>query len=248
VLPWVALFVPFWLFIDPAVSFGQGSRCADCHFANPDAPGQEHISDWDLSPHGRKPIGCEACHGGNPDTFERFLAHQTMVSPREPASPLHHTNIPRTCGGCHAGPFVAFQRSKHYALRGGDEGAPTCVTCHGEVGAHLPSPRALESRCAGCHGKGKRVEREEFPRQARRLLEQIGDVRASLDAARELIGRVKNERRRAELLEAHEQAEIPVTEAVQAAHSFVFDNALDRLGTARERAARLLDRIVGPGE
>ena len=39
----------------------QGSSCAGCHFANPDAPG--HLYEWERSPHGRNSVGCEGCHG-----------------------------------------------------------------------------------------------------------------------------------------------------------------------------------------
>ena len=42
------------------------SRCADCHFANPGSVSANHLSEWDLSGHGRKNVGCETCHGGDP--------------------------------------------------------------------------------------------------------------------------------------------------------------------------------------
>ena len=52
------------------------SRCADCHFANSTAASRWHLSEWDHSAHGRADVGCEGCHGGDPSTFESFLAHR----------------------------------------------------------------------------------------------------------------------------------------------------------------------------
>ena len=52
------------VFVAPA-SAQQASRCADCHFAQNNAPAQDHLFDWDRSPHGRNRVGCDKCHGGN---------------------------------------------------------------------------------------------------------------------------------------------------------------------------------------
>jgi hypothetical protein len=226
----------------------QESRCADCHIANPDAPGAAHVWDWDRSAHGRNRVGCEKCHGGDPTTFERTRAHQEIRAKRDTASPLHWSNIARTCGTCHAGPFVAFQKSRHHELaRSGDRNAPTCVTCHGEVGALRPSPRALEGACARCHGPGKAVERAAYPPEGRQMLEQIEEVRESLKSAKRLIDRVKDEKRRAEFTDAYRQAEVPLIDATEAGHAFVFEQLQERLGVARERIGKLLDRLVNAG-
>lgn len=110
----------------------QSSRCADCHIAN--APSAlpnwsgfalRHLQDWDASPHSRHNVGCDRCHGGNPAIFEKFLAHKDMLPPSSPASPANAVNLPKTCGGCHTGPFVSFQKSKHYQLlQAGDTRGP----------------------------------------------------------------------------------------------------------------------------
>jgi hypothetical protein len=34
------------------------SACADCHFARPEAPAQDHLLNWERSPHGRNNVGC----------------------------------------------------------------------------------------------------------------------------------------------------------------------------------------------
>ena len=67
--------------------------------------------------------------------------------------PVDMKSAALACGSCHVGPFVAFQDSKHYELlKAGDRNVPTCVTCHGNVAASVPSPKAVEARCDRCHG------------------------------------------------------------------------------------------------
>ena len=95
----------------PAEAQLDRSQCASCHFANPyTEPAQQHLHDWDVSPHGRNQVGCESCHGGDSQTFERFQAHQDILPSSNPASPVHRTQLPSTCGLCHAGPYTNFQR------------------------------------------------------------------------------------------------------------------------------------------
>lgn len=224
------------------------SRCASCHFANPyREPAQSHLHDWDVSPHGREGVGCESCHGGDSTTFESFLAHRDVLNSANPASPVHRTQLPRTCGSCHVGPYTNFQQSRHFELLGaGDARGPTCTTCHHSVRANLLSPRSLEQRCESCHGPEGVAPRPGRAAEARALIEGISEVRASMRAARDLMENVRDDRRRAALEEDYTQAEVPLIQARQAGHRFVFDELEERLATARERVARLLARLVNP--
>jgi hypothetical protein len=223
------------------------SRCADCHFANPRAASMWHLSEWDHSAHGRADVGCERCHGGNPDTFESFLAHQGMLNPRNPASPTHRQNLPKTCGGCHPGPFAAFQKSRHYELlREGNPETPTCVTCHGSVGAHLFSPKALAAACSNCHAPGKIAPRADYPYEGKMALTEVREVRAVLEEARGLIRRVKDKSRRESLEIELQDARVPLAEAIHAAHTFVFDQMQERLQITRKRADLLMERLANP--
>jgi Cytochrome c7 and related cytochrome c/Cytochrome c554 and c-prime len=228
----------------------QDSRCADCHLANPDAPETGHLIDWERSAHGRGGVGCDSCHGGDPSTFDRLRAHLGVLGSRNPASLAHRDNLPQTCGKCHPGPFVAFQKSRHFALLGeGDPAVPVCSTCHGEVAAQLLSPRALEARCQRCHREGG-VAPAHAPlaARARELLEGVDQVRALLHQAHSSIRRIRDAERRARLEAELTQVAVPLHEAVEAGHAFVFDSLEDRLGLARRRAEALLDRVVNPAD
>ena len=223
------------------------SLCADCHFATPDAPNRQHVDAWSLSLHGRSNVGCERCHGGNPATLERFQAHQGILASTNPSSPVHVTNLPRTCGTCHAGPFTQFQKSRHQTLLvDGDRRGPTCTTCHDSVAAQLVSPRGLEQRCEHCHSPSGREPRPGRSAEARAMLEGISDVRESLRAATRLIGRVTDPARRQALDEARQQAEIPLTQARDAGHQFVFDELHQRLDQARARTLLLMQLLIDP--
>jgi hypothetical protein len=136
-----------------APAAAQTSRCADCHIANSSDPrlsafARSHVEEWNTSPHARQNVGCEACHGGDETTFDPLRAHVGVRLSGHPASPVNRVNLPTTCGKCHTGPFVSFQRSRHYQLLvTADHRGPTCSNCHGEVAARLFTPGSVTKRC-----------------------------------------------------------------------------------------------------
>ena len=224
------------------------SSCGDCHFANPDAPGGSHLADWEYSAHGRNAVGCEACHGGNATTFESFRAHRGVLNSRNPASPVNRLNLPETCGGCHIGPFVAFQKSGHFELlKEGSEDSPSCSTCHGDVAAHLLSPNGMGRQCEQCHGEPGGVSyNPDYAAQGKLLLDLVREARETLSQASPLIARIDDTDRQSRLEEAYRQAEVPVTEAVNAGHSFNFADLEERLAVALQRAESLLEELANP--
>jgi nitrate/TMAO reductase-like tetraheme cytochrome c subunit len=223
----------------------QDSRCADCHFARPDAPAQDHLREWDRSPHGRNNVGCQKCHGGNETTVESFLAHRGILPSVNPESPVNRTKLPATCGACHVGPFVAFQDSRHYQLlQTGDRRGPTCSTCHGEADGRLLSAKALESRCNECHGPGEVAPRAERARQVRQLYEGLTVVREQIKLAENFVRRITERERRAQMQEQLDQAKVPLERAVNAGHKFVYDDLQSSLATAQTRVSDLLERLA----
>ena len=232
-------------FAAPAAS--QQSRCADCHFSRPDAPRGDHLSDWDHSAHSRNNVGCERCHGGDATTFEPLLAHRTILNSTNPSSPVNRRNLSRTCGTCHAGPFVAFQKSQHFALlEKGDSRVPICTTCHGDAGYRRPSARALETQCAQCHGPNRIAPRPERAETARTLYNALHESRDLMKTVRSLVNRVSDKPRRVQLDDAYQQAEVPLIEAVQAGHQFMYDDFEERLSVARQRIEALLAQLANP--
>jgi hypothetical protein len=192
-------------------------------------------------------VGCEKCHGGDAATFERFAAHRDILPFSNTASPVNRLNIPKTCGTCHVGPFVAFQKSHHFELlKAGNVRGPVCTTCHGNAGDWRPSPRGLESECASCHGAGKPAARPAYPVRARTMVEGIREARKQLDSARTMIARIGDRARRERLEQAAHQADVPLIEATSAGHAFVYDALEERLDTAQKRIAALFQQIANP--
>ncbi len=225
----------------------QQSRCANCHFAYPNVPAADHQGDWDRSAHSRANVGCEKCHGGDATTFEPFLAHRGTLSSNNPASPANRRNISATCGGCHTAPFVAFKESRHFALAEvGDTRVPVCSTCHGAAGFRRQSPKALEVQCAECHGARGIAPRPEQAEASRLLYEALNETRDVLRATRPLINRVRDKARRAELKEAHHLTEVPLIQAVQAGHQFVYGDLKEHLNLARQRLEAMLGQLANP--
>ena len=223
----------------------QECRCASCHYANPGSPRPEHLQSWDNSPHDRNNVGCEKCHGGNATSFEKSLAHRGILNSRNPRSQVNRRNLPTTCGACHVGPFVAFQDSTHYKLlQTADGRGPTCSTCHGEVDGRLLSAKAVASRCDSCHGPNGRAPRNDRARQVREQYDALGVVREEMKLAQSLIKRVSDTNRRAALADELEQAQVPLTRAINAGHKFVYDELREHLGVAQQRAQALLNKLA----
>lgn len=140
---------------------------------------------------------------------------------------------------------MAFEDSRHYQLlQEGNSKGPTCSTCHDEVSGGLLSAKALASRCNWCHGPGEIAPRAERARVVREQYESLAAVREELKLAQSLIRRVSDKTRRTELTTALEQAQVPMTRAVNAGHKFVYDELRDQLAVAQKRAEALLARLA----
>jgi hypothetical protein len=78
------------------------------------------------------------------------------------------------------------------------------------------------------------------------MLEGVREARAMLKEARSLIRRVNDQARRARLEQAAQQIDVPLTEATQSGHAFVYDALQERLDTARQRLAALFEELANP--
>ena len=158
--------------------------CTDCH------------TDAKTLPHGTlKSVGCNGCHADVQQAYTHSIhAHDgkpgqtaaatcqdchndvhTVLASSDPASPVHHDNIPGTCGHCHgqrflmaasgvsAQPFLSYQDSVHgRAVASGSEKAAVCTDCHGGHEILPPndpkSPIArvnVAATCGQCHSDVK---------------------------------------------------------------------------------------------
>jgi hypothetical protein len=221
------------------------SRCAECHFANMSSvPAPQHLGDWQQSPHGKRGIGCDKCHGGDPMTFQPAEAHRGVLNSDNPASPVNRANLVRTCAPCHERNATAFRGSLHQVLlRGDDARAPTCVTCHGVMLARVPSPAALESRCAQCHPAGS--ARGEYPSLMRAGVESLNIQRQRAEDLQPAVERIPDRERRVELLASLYDARTALKDAIAGAHTFDLRTLTERVDTAKRRLD-LITAAVAP--
>ena len=110
----------------PTSASAQQSSCADCHYANPTAPAPQHLSDWELSAHGRNRVGCEKCHGGDASTLRIVSGsqgHPAELQSRQPGpSPQSCRHVRElSCGPVRAVPEQpAFQAAGERRQQGAD--------------------------------------------------------------------------------------------------------------------------------
>jgi cytochrome b subunit of formate dehydrogenase len=107
-----------------------------------------------------KAATCSDCHGSH-----------AVLRARDEESPLHRTNLPRTCGRCHAEEYEAYHAGVHgQAAERGAAGAPVCNDCHGEHEVvRLGEPgqiRVAIETCESCHQNRALVRRYDLPERA----------------------------------------------------------------------------------
>ena len=88
---------------------------------------------------------CESCHGSH-----RILSH------KDPASSTYKTNVPATCGKCHAKIDADYEQGVHgKAIAKGDLKAPVCSDCHTAHAILQPTESEFRMQstpiCGSCH-------------------------------------------------------------------------------------------------
>jgi uncharacterized protein len=108
-------------------------------------------------------LACSQCHVG-----------ATPSTPGEKAARIPREAIGERCGRCHEKEMVAFRESSHgRAVAGGNENAPTCVSCHGAhdvvavAAADSPvSAGRVVLTCSDCHEDPRVVHGADLPYNA----------------------------------------------------------------------------------
>lgn len=88
---------------------------------------------------------CQSCHGSH-----------GILSHKNPASPTYKTNIPKTCGACHAKINDNYQGGSHgHAVASGNLKAPVCTDCHTAHAILQPTESEFRMQstpiCGSCH-------------------------------------------------------------------------------------------------
>jgi hypothetical protein len=165
-----------------------------------------HFFEWLNSPHERKNVGCEKCHGGDSSISTFRTAHQGVARASFPTSRLAPKNAPETCRNCHLEAVQVFTQSRHFQqlLTTGD--GPSCTTCHHHMATSvIYRPPDTAALCANCHGaRGPAAAYSKVPEQAGDTIAALTRADEVLDWSRFLITQGKKRR----LNFAKEEAEI----------------------------------------
>jgi hypothetical protein len=102
---------------------------------------------------------CQNCHGSH-----HILSHT------DPQSPTYKTNIPKTCGQCHAGITANYLGGVHgKAIAAGDLHAPVCSDCHTAHAILQPTEATFRMQstpiCGSCHKDKLSTYRDTFHSQ-----------------------------------------------------------------------------------
>lgn len=120
---------------------------------------------------------CNDCHGAH--KIKRKIDRD---------SPIHHTNVAKTCGKCHVKVEAIYDASVHgKLLAAGDKRGPVCTDCHS---AHQIEPpnnghfkKVSDERCGRCHADRLEHYRDTYHGKAMALGKpnQAADVAACYD-------------------------------------------------------------------
>jgi predicted CXXCH cytochrome family protein len=102
---------------------------------------------------------CQSCHGSH-----HILSHA------DPQSPTYKTNIPKTCGQCHAGITANYLGGVHgKAVASGNLNAPVCSDCHTAHAILQPTEATFRMQstpiCGSCHKDKLSTYRDTFHSQ-----------------------------------------------------------------------------------
>jgi cytochrome b subunit of formate dehydrogenase len=160
----------------PVFKLNLPQTCARCH-SNPGLTAEYRMkypqaaAQYMESIHGRALLqmglivapACNDCHGVH--DIRRGV---------DSNSPIHNTNIPKTCGKCHVGTEKVCNQSIHgQLLVKGDKRAPTCNDCHTAHQIQPPgkvfSKAVADERCGSCHQDRLKKYRETYHGKAMAL-------------------------------------------------------------------------------
>jgi hypothetical protein len=102
---------------------------------------------------------CQSCHGSH-----------KILSRKNPLSATYKTNIPKTCGTCHAGITANYEGGVHgKAVAAGKLYAPVCSDCHTAHAILQPTESAFRTQstpiCGSCHKEKFSTYRDTFHSQ-----------------------------------------------------------------------------------
>jgi hypothetical protein len=225
------------LFVAAAPS---GESCYKCHAALPrEGAIGEHVSEYEVSVHGRAKIGCDRCHGGDSTSNEKTVSHKGVLFSSDERSTVHAKHQPETCGECHPKVLAAFKRSKHSQALVTAGIGPTCTTCHTAMGSGILKAEEVANTCKACHKPGGVAKDSGQALYAARLLVEVTSTQRAIRLAEALVR--YSEKRGVKVPDADRLAEARAAFVGAAESWHVFDPSRTR--ESINNALKLVDQM-----
>jgi Cytochrome c7 and related cytochrome c/Cytochrome c554 and c-prime len=226
----------------------QNNSCVNCHSKDATARATfQRYTEWHVSAHKEKGVGCEKCHGGDPAAKDQRRAHVGVVKPSEPQSRVHLKNLPETCNACHPGVVSSFVESLHYQKLKASGMGPSCTTCHAHMATTvLYTPEETAALCAHCHNtiNGILPRRPDIPEKANEVMQAIRRANVVVLWADRLLEQGQN--KKVDL--SAEQQEMKIVRALLAEakiswHAFNLDVVRKKADEAFEMGTKVKDAL-----
>ena len=232
---------------DVLASF-KDNQCVNCH-SKLTSPYRltSRYSEWHISLHKEKAIGCEKCHGGDPMASEPSKAHLGVQSASDPKSKLHPKNLAVTCVSCHKEITNSFVESKHFQNLANAGLGPSCNTCHAHMGSEvIYTPEQTAKLCASCHDSDNALmpKRAEIPGKADETMQALRRANMVTLWAERLVDEAKT--KKLDNGEAEKELKIVrgmLAESKVAWHAFNLEIVQKKADAAFETGTKLKDQL-----
>jgi hypothetical protein len=184
------------------------SACIVCHRTGDEARLRKPVETWKTDAHAAAGLGCESCHGGDPQRTSITDPDEAADHAMDPAKgfkpPPDRLEMAKFCAHCHSDAaymkrynpglrvdqYAEYQTSVHGKLNAkGDETPATCIDCHGAHGIRpVAAPDApvfatnVPKTCARCHADAAKMAPYKIPTN------QFEDYKAGMHGAALLEG------------------------------------------------------------
>lgn len=129
----------------------------ECHATTINKIAKSNYEQWTKSKHALFNVTCNNCHGGNPASDMKDIAHAGVARSSDSTSSVFYRNVPETCGRCHSKELGSFMNSVHYQRLKALEQAPTCDTCHRPHEFKVLNVSEFQDLCSNCHNPDRGI-------------------------------------------------------------------------------------------
>jgi predicted CXXCH cytochrome family protein len=226
----------------------RNNTCVNCHSRLSTASDlSTRYLEWRQSAHGANSVGCDRCHGGDPNNEDVKQAHRDVLPPSNSRSRLSDSNVAGTCSVCHKAIARSFVESAHYARLKNSGMGPGCTSCHTHMASTVRRTGSQgEALCTYCHNaaNGLLPQRPDIPASSKAILDAIERTQYVLKWIDDLL-LTAEKRNIAVDAERKDAAAVKASAdgAKVAWHTFNLDGVLDMANKAFAQAVDIRDRL-----